>query len=176
VDVDVDEVELACAVALIVEHLDKTHPWRRDALCREHPEINWFPSGGQSGEAAVAICNLCTVRDECHQFMAQSDDGHLAGIWAATTGRQRRQSHSKRGRVFRYHATRTCDGCGTAFVEKRIPAPGQATFYCSRDCWRGAVAGAGALSVVDTAVSVGNGERGTRPAGPARPFLDEAVE
>ena len=39
--------------------------WMRDALCREHPEVDFFPDRGQSLEPARAVCGGCMVRGEC---------------------------------------------------------------------------------------------------------------
>jgi hypothetical protein len=38
--------------------------WMRDAACREHPEVSFYPDLGQSPEPARAVCAGCLVRDE----------------------------------------------------------------------------------------------------------------
>ena len=40
-------------------------PWDRDALCREHPEVNFYPGRGESSEPAKAVCRECLVKREC---------------------------------------------------------------------------------------------------------------
>ena len=48
--------------------------WHADALCREHPEINWFPGKGEANRAARAVCARCPVREECLAFALGYDD------------------------------------------------------------------------------------------------------
>lgn len=54
--------------------------WHRDALCREHPEVDWFPERGGSLEPAKAICERCLVQVECLTSAVELDERH--GIWA----------------------------------------------------------------------------------------------
>jgi hypothetical protein len=61
--------------------------WHRDAVCREHPEVNFFPSLGEPSAPALAVCAGCLVSVECR---AAAFDGNEQGIWAGTTGRSRR--------------------------------------------------------------------------------------
>jgi hypothetical protein len=37
----------------------------RDALCREHHELSWFPHSGGTPPAVIAVCRACLVRGEC---------------------------------------------------------------------------------------------------------------
>lgn len=62
-----------------------------DALCKEHPELTWFPERGQTVAAvqAIAICRQCLVRDQCRTY-AITEHIHV-GIWGATTARERRR-------------------------------------------------------------------------------------
>ena len=61
--------------------------WEADALCREHPEIDFLPS--PSGvERAKAICRRCLYRNECLDYAL--DDGTLVGVWGGTTTDERR--------------------------------------------------------------------------------------
>ena len=60
--------------------------WMRDALCREHPEVTWFPERGGTGREARAICARCLVRDECRDY---ATEGHEHGIWGDTDDRER---------------------------------------------------------------------------------------
>lgn len=67
-------------------------PWMRDALCREYPEVNFFPGRGEDTLPARAVCGRCLVRDECLAYALTLDDGGgLTGIWAGTSGRERRR-------------------------------------------------------------------------------------
>jgi hypothetical protein len=55
--------------------------WHKDANCREHPEVNFFPGKSESAvRAAKDVCSRCLVRWECRRF-AESHPG-TQGIWA----------------------------------------------------------------------------------------------
>jgi hypothetical protein len=58
--------------------------WRLDALCFEHPEVNWFPSrhAGNDGIEAKAICARCPVREPCLDY-ARSRSGSNVACGAA---------------------------------------------------------------------------------------------
>lgn len=46
--------------------LNRLRPqWQNDALCREFPEINWFPPPGGTLAPQTAICARCLVRLDC---------------------------------------------------------------------------------------------------------------
>lgn len=59
----------------------------RDALCREYPELNWFPERGKPAEQQRAVCRRCPVSDECLGYAL--GDNH--GIWGGTSARERRK-------------------------------------------------------------------------------------
>ena len=61
--------------------------WMRDALCREHPEVDFFPDRGQSLEPARAVCGGCMVRGKCLVY-ALEHGKH--GVWGGTSERERR--------------------------------------------------------------------------------------
>lgn len=63
--------------------------WTADALCKEYPEVNFFPDRGQTTAAAKAICERCSVRDECLQEAL--DRGETHGVWGGTSYRDRRR-------------------------------------------------------------------------------------
>jgi WhiB family redox-sensing transcriptional regulator len=66
--------------------------WMRDAACRDHPALSWFPEGNpKRPREVVEVCARCSVRAECLDYalaLRYSDD--LDGIWAGTTVNQRR--------------------------------------------------------------------------------------
>jgi WhiB family redox-sensing transcriptional regulator len=63
--------------------------WHRDSLCREYPDVNFFPERGEDAQPARAICAVCLVAPEC---LAYALDEHVEhGAWAGTTGRERRR-------------------------------------------------------------------------------------
>ena len=54
--------------------------WHRQANCRGMGTKEFFPERGRSIETATAVCDGCTVRQECHEeAMAYPD---TQGIWA----------------------------------------------------------------------------------------------
>ena len=63
--------------------------WQLDSLCREHPEVNWFPERGESSTDAKAVCARCLVQAECLAFALDERIEH--GVWAGTSARQRRK-------------------------------------------------------------------------------------
>jgi WhiB family redox-sensing transcriptional regulator len=94
----VEVAELLVAEALLLGY-DPTElsdlvvrpAWMRDALCREYPEVNFFPQRGQAAEPAKVVCARCIVCGECADFIASMDSGVAShGIWAGTSARQRR--------------------------------------------------------------------------------------
>lgn len=61
--------------------------WHRDAACREHPDVNFFPGLNVSSAPAKAICNGCLVRHECLDDAMAT--GERYGIRGGLTARQR---------------------------------------------------------------------------------------
>ena len=62
--------------------------WMADALCREHPEINFYPDVGEATAPAKRICAQCLVRDECRAYADETGDRH--GVWGGASVRERR--------------------------------------------------------------------------------------
>jgi WhiB family transcriptional regulator, redox-sensing transcriptional regulator len=61
--------------------------WRNYGLCvGEDPEI-FFPSHGNPGAKARAICTACPVRNECLSYATAADE---FGIWGALDQQERR--------------------------------------------------------------------------------------
>ena len=54
--------------------------WHADALCREHPEVNFFPKRGQDPRPAKAVCHRCSVQGECREW-ALAQGVLLAGVF-----------------------------------------------------------------------------------------------
>ena len=79
-----------CLVEALVAVLAAPRPaWHADALCREHPEVSFFPDRGEPTEPAKAVCSTCLVHADCARW-ALDQDAQLAGIWAGSSGKQRR--------------------------------------------------------------------------------------
>ena len=62
------------ALTVLTNHL---HPaWHLDDACRQHPEIDFIPTRGQSPREAKAICARWLVSDECRAAgLARSEFG-----------------------------------------------------------------------------------------------------
>lgn len=65
-------------------------PWHADALCKEHPELDWFPGPGESTSRQKKVCAKCLVRVECRE--AAGTDRYVIGIWGGLTGYERRMT------------------------------------------------------------------------------------
>jgi hypothetical protein len=63
--------------------------WQRDALCREHPELTWFPELGQTAAPAKRLCRDCLVYSDCRRWSLEQ--GHdLEGVWGGLSKQDRR--------------------------------------------------------------------------------------
>lgn len=62
--------------------------WQADGSCREHPEVTWFPTRGQSTEPARRICLTCIVRPECAEWAA-GQGVELQGVWGGLSREER---------------------------------------------------------------------------------------
>lgn len=63
--------------------------FRLDALCAETDPELFFPTKGGSSRAALRICALCDVRDECLEYALEK--GERFGIWGGLSERARRR-------------------------------------------------------------------------------------
>jgi len=77
-------VELYDPIAMLVE---PPPAWHRDALCQEHPEIDWFPDQAGDLTPARAVCARCLVRPECLAYALESGEKH--GVWGGASTQQR---------------------------------------------------------------------------------------
>ena len=106
--------------------------WQKDAACREHPEVNFFPERGESSAPAKAVCRGCLVQDECAAYAFEN--GIKDGIWGFQSGKQRRvvRNAARTGKRepepqgcgtragYELHRTRrekACDECAAAAAE-----------------------------------------------------------
>lgn len=61
--------------------------WMAHAACRDRPEVNFFPTLGESLEPARTVCAGCPVRLPCVDYAVSEPD--LSGVWGGTSPRQR---------------------------------------------------------------------------------------
>jgi WhiB family redox-sensing transcriptional regulator len=72
-----------------------TPAWHRDAACKEHPELSWFPGRGRDPRAVKRVCESCLVVDLCRAW-ALSQPEPLVGIWGGLTEKERRKLRASR--------------------------------------------------------------------------------
>jgi WhiB family redox-sensing transcriptional regulator len=63
--------------------------WHAQGACRDHPNVEWFPTRGQASAPAKTVCSTCRVRDTC--LAAALEHGERFGIWGGTSERERRR-------------------------------------------------------------------------------------
>ena len=61
--------------------------WHADALCREFPDLSWYPEQGGDQRAPTEVCDRCLVRAEC----ADAGLGERFGIWGGTNEKRRKE-------------------------------------------------------------------------------------
>lgn len=71
--------------------------WHGDALCKEFPEVSFFPDRGEDTSQAKSVCRRCCVRAECEAFAMSDPEAFSHGIWGGTSGRERKVA--RRGRA-----------------------------------------------------------------------------
>ena len=63
-------------------------PWSVFAACQEAKDVSFFPQNKAEERAAVAICTICPVRDECLQHALATNERF--GMWGGVSEKQRR--------------------------------------------------------------------------------------
>jgi predicted nucleic acid-binding Zn ribbon protein len=97
--------------------------WWKDALCREHCEVNFYPDRGQSNAPAKAVCRVCLVRRECLVFAMSNRDAYDHGVWGGTVPSERRElllGHHSPGMAPRTPPRVHCPGCGDSLPPGRV--------------------------------------------------------
>lgn len=78
--------------------IDDLRPeWMVQALCKRHPEVEFFPGRGESLDGAKNICRRCPVREQCLDYALATNQEH--GIWGGESERERRRLRRKRGLI-----------------------------------------------------------------------------
>jgi len=73
---------------LELEEIVDRPSWQADALCRERPDVDFFPPRGAPTEPARAVCAECLCRAECLGYAFARSDIH--GMWGGTSEKQRK--------------------------------------------------------------------------------------
>ncbi len=79
-----DELRLDILAAPVLEE----KPWATFAACAEAEGMTFFPQTKAEARAALAICNVCPVREECLEHALATNERF--GIWGGTTEKERR--------------------------------------------------------------------------------------
>jgi WhiB family transcriptional regulator, redox-sensing transcriptional regulator len=88
-------VDLAASAVDWVSAAYDSQPWKRDAACLEHPELDWFSDhGGRAAKAVLAVCAACLVVDECGEYAIA--EGIADGVWGGLTPTARRKLLAER--------------------------------------------------------------------------------
>jgi WhiB family redox-sensing transcriptional regulator len=80
---------LADAVLHLQRVIGSLEPWQRDAACREHPGVDYFPPRGAPTGPARAVCANCLVTGECLAYALEHNIKH--GVWGGLSERERRR-------------------------------------------------------------------------------------
>ena len=82
-------MEDALLLDILSAPLADEKPWATYAACTDEPGMTFFPQNKRDEAAALAICAICPVREECldHAFATNE----RFGVWGGMTERQRRQ-------------------------------------------------------------------------------------
>lgn len=94
--------------------------WQDYAACKGMTHLMYPSRGDYEGlQRSLAICESCTVVAECFDLVMEL--GEPEGVWAGTTGRQRRALRAEAGRPSVEHGTRSkyvggcrCESCTDA--------------------------------------------------------------
>jgi WhiB family redox-sensing transcriptional regulator len=70
--------------------------WMADALCRDHPEIDFHPVDSASAIAPIRICHQCPVEDDCLEYALATHQDH--GVWGGVSERERIRIRRSRNR------------------------------------------------------------------------------
>ena len=63
--------------------------WQQLALCAQTDPEAFFPEKGGSTREAKAVCQSCSVREECLEYALAHDERF--GIWGGLSERERRR-------------------------------------------------------------------------------------
>ncbi|MGI9584189.1 MAG: WhiB family transcriptional regulator [Acidimicrobiia bacterium] len=67
-------------------------PWAVFASCRDEQGMKFFPQNKAEEATALAICNICPVREDCLAHAIATNERF--GVWGGTTEKQRRKLRS----------------------------------------------------------------------------------
>jgi WhiB family redox-sensing transcriptional regulator len=78
----------------LLDMIARTRPaWQADALCREYPGVDFFPTTRKGVEEARKVCSRCLVVFECRQWAAEQGS-LLMGVWGGLSEEDRKKSRA----------------------------------------------------------------------------------
>jgi WhiB family redox-sensing transcriptional regulator len=79
-----DTVTFEALTAPILEE----RPWSAFASCQDAKDVSFFPQNKAQERAAIAICGICPVREECLDHALMTNE--RLGMWGGVSEKQRR--------------------------------------------------------------------------------------
>ena len=86
------EIEIGLLAAPILQE----RPWAVFASCKESDADLFFPASKKEERAALAVCTVCPVIDDCLEYALESKERF--GVWGGTTEKERRRLLRRMGR------------------------------------------------------------------------------
>jgi len=71
-------------------------PWAVFAACKETADVSFFPQSKDEERAALAICSICPVKDECLEHAIETKERY--GVWGGLNEKDRRKLSVNAGR------------------------------------------------------------------------------
>jgi len=64
-------------------------PWAVFAACKEAPDVSFFPQTKDEERAALAICSICPVMEDCLDHAIETKERY--GVWGGLNEKDRRK-------------------------------------------------------------------------------------
>ncbi len=79
-----DEVDFDILTTPILDE----KPWATFASCKDAQDVTFFPQTKAEARAALAICEICPVREECLDHALETNERF--GVWGGMTDKERK--------------------------------------------------------------------------------------
>lgn len=79
-----EELDFDILTAPILEE----KPWATFAACKDAPEVSFFPQTKTEARAALAVCGICPVREDCLDHAIETSERF--GVWGGMTEKERK--------------------------------------------------------------------------------------
>jgi len=64
-------------------------PWAVFAACKDARDVSFFPQSKDEERAAIAICTICPVREDCLEHALETHERF--GVWGGMNEKERRK-------------------------------------------------------------------------------------